>query len=140
MGSTHKIAFTTGEGDFSTMFIKYIRRTDESFQSVMSGYVRKVVLKRKGKEWIIRNRKVDMPTNVNDVWIVKLDEVDYVAERMSKRNWIQKRLIQEGLGKQKLDSVIVRELQNLTNRMKTCLLYTSPSPRDATLSRMPSSA
>ena len=29
-----------------------------------------------------------------------------------------------------------------TNRMNayTCLLYTSPSPRDATLSRMPSSA
>ena len=26
------------------------------------------------------------------------------------------------------------------NLMKTCLLYTSPSPRDATLSRMPSSA
>ena len=25
-------------------------------------------------------------------------------------------------------------------RMKSCLLYTSPSPRDATLSRMPSSA
>ena len=24
--------------------------------------------------------------------------------------------------------------------MKSCLLYTSPSPRDATLSRMPSSA
>ena len=28
----------------------------------------------------------------------------------------------------------------LTERFKTCLLYTSPSPRDATLSRMPSSA
>ena len=26
------------------------------------------------------------------------------------------------------------------NRIKSCLLYTSPSPRDATLSRMPSSA
>ena len=26
------------------------------------------------------------------------------------------------------------------NKCKTCLLYTSPSPRDATLSRMPSSA
>ena len=25
-------------------------------------------------------------------------------------------------------------------RIKACLLYTSPSPRDATLSRMPSSA
>ena len=28
----------------------------------------------------------------------------------------------------------------LDGRVKTCLLYTSPSPRDATLSRMPSSA
>ena len=27
-----------------------------------------------------------------------------------------------------------------TNKINTCLLYTSPSPRDATLSRMPSSA
>ena len=26
------------------------------------------------------------------------------------------------------------------NKVKVCLLYTSPSPRDATLSRMPSSA
>ena len=29
---------------------------------------------------------------------------------------------------------------NLKYRIKGCLLYTSPSPRDATLSRMPSSA
>ena len=27
-----------------------------------------------------------------------------------------------------------------TNKSRACLLYTSPSPRDATLSRMPSSA
>ena len=27
-----------------------------------------------------------------------------------------------------------------TDQLKSCLLYTSPSPRDATLSRMPSSA
>ena len=31
---------------------------------------------------------------------------------------------------------ILTELRNMPN----CLLYTSPSPRDATLSRMPSSA
>ena len=29
---------------------------------------------------------------------------------------------------------------NTTDEVKSCLLYTSPSPRDATLSRMPSSA
>ena len=31
-------------------------------------------------------------------------------------------------------------LDYVTTRITTCLLYTSPSPRDATLSRMPSSA
>ena len=30
--------------------------------------------------------------------------------------------------------------QNKPQVLKSCLLYTSPSPRDATLSRMPSSA
>ena len=32
------------------------------------------------------------------------------------------------------------ELTNKKMNVDTCLLYTSPSPRDATLSRMPSSA
>ena len=32
------------------------------------------------------------------------------------------------------------EIFSHVNWLKTCLLYTSPSPRDATLSRMPSSA
>ena len=31
-------------------------------------------------------------------------------------------------------------IQNVVYLDKSCLLYTSPSPRDATLSRMPSSA
>ena len=31
-------------------------------------------------------------------------------------------------------------LKSFSRGFKTCLLYTSPSPRDATLSRMPSSA
>ena len=33
-----------------------------------------------------------------------------------------------------------RKMLALTFTNKACLLYTSPSPRDATLSRMPSSA
>ena len=32
------------------------------------------------------------------------------------------------------------DYQRAVNTQKCCLLYTSPSPRDATLSRMPSSA
>ena len=33
-----------------------------------------------------------------------------------------------------------KEEKQPLNELQTCLLYTSPSPRDATLSRMPSSA
>ena len=38
------------------------------------------------------------------------------------------------------DDEIVRVQNELIERNNLCLLYTSPSPRDATLSRMPSSA
>ena len=38
------------------------------------------------------------------------------------------------------DYTLIRELQKVLSHPYDCLLYTSPSPRDATLSRMPSSA
>ena len=37
-------------------------------------------------------------------------------------------------------SILVHLFKSDNNTLPTCLLYTSPSPRDATLSRMPSSA
>ena len=51
--------------------------------------------------------------------------------KLSKRA----KLISEKIDKQK-----VYEAQDAFALLKDCLLYTSPSPRDATLSRMPSSA
>ena len=45
--------------------------------------------------------------------------------------------------KDKYGGIILQQLQKLgasADWSRTCLLYTSPSPRDATLSRMPSSA
>ena len=46
---------------------------------------------------------------------------------------------------QEIDNAIANALREITNRYdfkgsNTCLLYTSPSPRDRTRSRMPSSA
>ena len=35
---------------------------------------------------------------------------------------------------------VIGEIDEVREMAKSCLLYTSPSPRDATLSRMPSSA
>ena len=40
----------------------------------------------------------------------------------------------------RLSPIAQREIKNLRTLLGDCLLYTSPSPRDATLSRMPSSA
>ena len=37
-------------------------------------------------------------------------------------------------------ALLVNKKAEIFNHPQTCLLYTSPSPRDATLSRMPSSA
>ena len=52
--------------------------------------------------------------------------------------------VEDEISKSFLDyamSVIVsRALPDVKDGLKPCLLYTSPSPRDATLSRMPSSA
>ena len=36
--------------------------------------------------------------------------------------------------------IVLSDIQDFYAQAKRCLLYTSPSPRDATLSRMPSSA
>ena len=41
---------------------------------------------------------------------------------------------------ERLTGADIQELNVFRIRMLSCLLYTSPSPRDATLSRMPSSA
>ena len=43
-----------------------------------------------------------------------------------------------GLQFERLEGLMAKELDNISD--DNCLLYTSPSPRDATLSRMPSSA
>ena len=46
----------------------------------------------------------------------------------------------DGSAKGDWDVGITLDLVELAEQVDTCLLYTSPSPRDATLSRMPSSA
>ena len=64
------------------------------------------------------------------------------AGKNSRENWPE--LVQQLIGQQRLAGLVVygspylwQELQAL---LPTCLLYTSPSPRDGLLSRMPSSA
>ena len=57
--------------------------------------------------------------------------------------WAKRRFLPRVAGhKQGMQNVktITKAASRLGVKVLTCLLYTSPSPRDATLSRMPSSA
>ena len=44
------------------------------------------------------------------------------------------------LQEQTLSCSVVSRILNMESKLKRCLLYTSPSPRDLSTSRMPSSA
>ena len=57
------------------------------------------------------------------VTVLHMDNLQVVAQRTNEKHGYT--AVQLGAGQSKV---------------KNCLLYTSPSPRDATLSRMPSSA
>ena len=73
------------------------------------------------------NRTRDEETNV------PIDYLKQVAEKHD--NW----LLDEDSNENVITIDVNHDFSD-SNRFKTCLLYTSPSPRDRTRSRMPSSA
>jgi len=78
--------------------------------------------------------------------ISKLSEKVMLAEGLNEKNKLSEQSIQRGLAclqrfAQRLKSSDVESVRAVaTNALRVCLLYTSPSPRDRTRSRMPSSA
>ena len=66
-----------------------------------------------------------LPYNLPDFAAIRLEHVEPAFEEALKRHAAE------------IAEITTAEAPTWSN---TCLLYTSPSPRDATLSRMPSSA
>ena len=64
-----------------------------------------------------------------------LDKVRHDEDTMALHGRLYKDLFLSQSGRHAIDSA-----RESASKYETCLLYTSPSPRDATLSRMPSSA
>ena len=62
-----------------------------------------------------------------------LAEMPQVKQAQANLEVLRKQLTTKG-------QQMITDFQTKYQELQTCLLYTSPSPRDATLSRMPSSA
>ena len=106
-----------------------------------------------------------MKTLMNEKDLINLDQVaqfldgtqavafTVLSDKDDRYQWIQRTLIrfeyeslrrpEKGLIMRyliKISGYSRQQLTRLISQYRNCLLYTSPSPRDATLSRMPSSA
>ena len=73
------------------------------------------------------------------LWNIEGESVNQISQsKLDYENRLEKWLIEDISILS--NSLAVIGSQVITAYNKNCLLYTSPSPRDATLSRMPSSA
>ena len=76
-----------------------------------------------------QRKKIALFTNVQEEAVISAYDVDDLYK------------IPEMMHQQALDTIVMSQLKLKSSKTDlSCLLYTSPSPRDATLSRMPSSA
>ena len=66
-----------------------------------------------------------------------IDDRYQVIENLDK---LGRGSVWKSLDTQQNSNVVIKLFENELGNAFSCLLYTSPSPRDATLSRMPSSA
>ena len=66
---------------------------------------------------------------------IREDEINFEKLRSYRLDRVKKELI-----KNNLEACILFDPVNVRYALDTCLLYTSPSPRDQLTSRMPSSA
>ena len=74
------------------------------------------------------------PTNLDKL-------LELVKEgRTQEQSENDKREAEFKASRDKQNEILKAEQRELARQERICLLYTSPSPRDATLSRMPSSA
>ena len=73
---------------------------------------------------------------------LEIGDIGIAAEPLLALGWIDEQLPLsiEVLFEMLLKAEILQHFGPVIDQPKGCLLYTSPSPRDATLSRMPSSA
>ena len=66
--------------------------------------------------------------------------LDIMAENLDERIEFEKPIIDDSVINENLEALDLSKPTEIVIQNYSCLLYTSPSPRDRLLSRMPSSA
>ena len=107
---------------------------------------------RSGKDSLMKRLLGKMPSTKSPstgvaerVLLIRVEKSSKVMANVEKSKWSQLKFYDEEaidlMVKLTLKCPRERSIQlNILGNVHSCLLYTSPSPRDATLSRMPSSA
>ena len=163
-------AMSTGalkEGGGKEVYVKKLKELIGRFPNTDEEKRAKEILRLLGDNSIIQRGKLDQEKldNLNKVFRVEEDKVHYgivVFDDKVDLNKVKASISDYNRKNHKLDRlrisniylgsdtnrpvIIIRKFKDKKLAMKyyngvvSCLLYTSPSPRDATLSRMPSSA
>ena len=94
-----------------------------------------------GKNLAVLESKFEIYEDVSKEMLDKLDRaVNTISENSNRVAVILERHEGKLEESARTDQIIIEMINDLKEQNTNCLLYTSPSPRDATLSRMPSSA
>ena len=101
-------------------------------------------------EWLSGKKTILENVEVNQTIEIKESEAKAIASTASNKNALLKEVTDEIMSSPFVhkenpfddlqNQILLPHKQSQNGPFVSCLLYTSPSPRDATLSRMPSSA
>ena len=112
------------DGKQSILFVPFLRYDDQDSRR-SHGDIRELSYIYSSRNWELRTgfRKV--------FWGVA--ESNHLVDIINQSDAVENNDLEDKLGQPMVNLALIQD-------WGTCLLYTSPSPRDATLSRMPSSA
>ena len=136
----------------SAQVFEYLNKADEfgfSIESVKKDFNKVIERSRnvaagmsKGVNFLMKKNKIDVLMGHGKIKpdkLVSVDATDYQAEHIIISTGSRSRVL-DSIPQDGKQIIGYREAMTLKKQPKSCLLYTSPSPRDLSTSRMPSSA
>ena len=119
-----------------------VSRVDDSDISILEGYIRGERFFTMPYTYLAADINEDGKVDVEDLHLLRNLQGQAESAWPEERQWVfyTKGSVDFMPNPEETDNMNLIQTYNVEDLFYGCLLYTSPSPRDATLSRMPSSA